>query len=520
MFQPVEAKPDLIAQEHDVLRMWAERRTFARLRAQNAEGERWSFLDGPITANNPMGVHHAWGRTYKDVFQRFRAMLGHAQRWQNGFDCQGLWVEVNVERDLGFTNKHDIEEFGIAEFVSLCKQRVLTFAARQTEQSIRLGMWMDWNDPDELRRLRDLLASDPGQTVTVQGPDGALTDTVEMIVGRLGMPEIGGSYFTFSNENNDLIWGFLAECHRRGWLYKGHDSMPWCPRCGTGLSQMEMNEGYADREDPGLTLRFPLLDRPGEALLLWTTTPWTLAANVAAAVGPKLRYVRIRQGGDEFWVGRGTLRQAVVGPFEVLEERPGSDLVGWRYSGPFDELPAVRDAFAKGTRDEPGQPYEHRVVAWDEVGEEEGTGIVHIAPGCGAEDYQLGKALGLPVVGPIDEEGLYYDGFGWLSRLEAPNVAERIVDDLERRGLFYHLEPYTHRYPHCWRCGTPLLFRLVDEWFIDMGPVYDQPRETLSPEQFDASLRYQISGRSCRSGRSRAGMSSRATHRTGRTWTQ
>ena len=492
MFQPVEAKPDLIAQEHDVLRMWAERRTFARLRAQNAEGERWSFLDGPITANNPMGVHHAWGRTYKDVFQRFRAMLGHAQRWQNGFDCQGLWVEVNVERDLGFTNKHDIEEFGIAEFVSLCKQRVLTFAARQTEQSIRLGMWMDWNDPDELRRLRDLLASDPGQTVTVQGPDGALTDTVEMIVGRLGMPEIGGSYFTFSNENNDLIWGFLAECHRRGWLYKGHDSMPWCPRCGTGLSQMEMNEGYADREDPGLTLRFPLLDRPGEALLLWTTTPWTLAANVAAAVGPKLRYVRIRQGGDEFWVGRGTLRQAVVGPFEVLEERPGSDLVGWRYSGPFDELPAVRDAFAKGTRDEPGQPYEHRVVAWDEVGEEEGTGIVHIAPGCGAEDYQLGKALGLPVVGPIDEEGLYYDGFGWLSRLEAPNVAERIVDDLERRGLFYHLEPYTHRYPHCWRCGTPLLFRLVDEWFIDMGPVYDQPRETLSPEQFDASLRYQI----------------------------
>jgi len=492
MFQPVEAKPDLIAQEHDVLRMWAERRTFARLRAQNAEGERWSFLDGPITANNPMGVHHAWGRTYKDVFQRFRAMLGHAQRWQNGFDCQGLWVEVNVERDLGFTNKHDIEEFGIAEFVSLCKQRVLTFAARQTEQSIRLGMWMDWNDPDELRRLRDLLASDPGQTVTVQGPDGALTDTVEMIVGRLGMPEIGGSYFTFSNENNDLIWGFLAECHRRGWLYKGHDSMPWCPRCGTGLSQMEMNEGYADREDPGLTLRFPLLDRPGEALLLWTTTPWTLAANVAAAVRPKLRYVRIRQGGDEFWVGRGTLRQAVVGPFEVLEERPGSDLVGWRYSGPFDELPAVRDAFAKGTRDEPGQPYEHRVVAWDEVGEEEGTGIVHIAPGCGAEDYQLGKALGLPVVGPIDEEGLYYDGFGWLSRLEAPNVAERIVDDLERRGLFYHLEPYTHRYPHCWRCGTPLLFRLVDEWFIDMGPVYDQPRETLSPEQFDASLRYQI----------------------------
>ena len=158
---PVNSKPDLVAQEHEILRQWAERRTFARLRAQNAGGPRWSFLDGPITANNPMGVHHAWGRAYKDLYQRFHAMLGEDQRYQNGFDCQGLWVEVNVERDLGFTSKRDIEAYGIAEFVTLCKQRVLTYAARQTEQSIRLGMWMDWNDPDELRRLRDLLGADP-----------------------------------------------------------------------------------------------------------------------------------------------------------------------------------------------------------------------------------------------------------------------------------------------------------------------------------------------------------------------
>jgi isoleucyl-tRNA synthetase len=485
MFDPVSSKPDLVAQEHAILDLWRERRTFERLRARNAGGPRWSFLDGPITANNPMGVHHAWGRTYKDVFQRFHAMLGHDQRWQNGFDCQGLWVEVNVERDLGFTSKRDIEAHGIADFVSLCKQRVLTYAARQTEQSIRLGYWMDWNDPDELRRLRDQLAEDPARVITLDGPRGPVTDTVEMIVGRLGMPELGGSYFTFSNENNDLIWAFLAECHRRGWLYRGHDSMPWCPRCGTGLSQMEMNEGYADREDPGLTIRLPLLDRPGEALLVWTTTPWTLAANVAAAVGPELRYVRVRQGDEQLWLGKGTLRQALVGPFEVLEERPGADLVGWRYRGPFDDLPAVRDAFATAA-------YEHRVVPWDEVGEEEGTGIVHIAPGCGAEDFQLGAALGLPVIGPIDEDGRYYPGFGWLAGREAPAATEAIVDDLEQRRVFYHLEPYTHRYPHCWRCGTPLLFRLVDEWYISMGPVYDQPREALTEEQVDASLRYQI----------------------------
>jgi isoleucyl-tRNA synthetase len=485
MFRPVTAKPDLVAREHEILDLWRERRTFARLRAQNAGGPRWSFLDGPITANNPMGVHHAWGRTYKDIFQRYRAMLGHDQRWQNGFDCQGLWVEVNVERDLGFTSKRDIEAYGIDRFVTLCKQRVLAYAARQTEQSIRLGMWMDWNDPDELRRLHDLLAEDPAQPATIAGPDGPVSDSVEMLVGRLGMPDIGGSYFTFSNENNDLIWGFLAECHRRGWLYKGHDTMPWCPRCGTGLSQMEMNEGYQDREDPGLTVRFPLLDRPGEALLVWTTTPWTLTANVAAAVGPALRYVQVRQGGSVFWLGKGTLSAALQGPFEVLDERPGSDLVGWRYDGPYDDLPAVRAAFA-------ATGYEHRVVAWDEVGEDEGTGIVHIAPGCGAEDYQLGRALGLPIVAPIDEDGRYVEGFDWLTGREAPSVAEPIVDDLERRRFFYHLEPYQHRYPHCWRCNTPLLFRLVDEWFISMGPVYDQPRETLTREQVDASLRYQI----------------------------
>ncbi len=485
MFRPVNARPDFVAQEHELLREWADRRTFARLRAQNADGPRWSFLDGPITANNPMGVHHAWGRTYKDVYQRFHAMLGEAQRYQNGFDCQGLWVEVNVERDLGFTSKRDIEAFGIDRFVTLCKQRVLTYAARQTEQSIRLGMWMDWNDPAELRRLHDLLGDDASQHATIEGPGGPISDTVEMLVGRLGTPDVGGSYFTFSNENNDLIWGFLAECHRRGWLYRGHDTMPWCPRCGTGLSQMELNEGYQDREDPGLTVRFPLVDRPGEALLVWTTTPWTLAANVAAAVGPALTYVKVRQGGELFWVGKGALKQAVRGPFEVVEELPGSALEGWRYTGPFDDLPTIRDAFA-------GAGYEHRVISWSEVGEEEGTGIVHIAPGCGAEDYGLGASLGLPIVGPIDEDGRYYDGFGWLTGREAPAVAEAIIDDLEQRGFFYHLEPYAHRYPHCWRCGTPLLFRLVDEWYIRMGEVYDKPRSELTAAEVDASLRYQI----------------------------
>ncbi len=491
-FPSIPAQPDFPAQEGRVLAFWRDRRIFEQLRRQNAGGPTYSFLDGPITANNPMGVHHAWGRTYKDLYQRFHAMLGEDQRWQNGFDCQGLWVEVNVERELGFTSKRDIESFGIAEFVSLCKQRVLTYAAVQTEQSIRLGMWMDWNDPAELRRLRDLLRDDPGRVITVEGPHGPVTDTVEMIVGRLGMPEMGGSYFTFSNENNDLIWGFLAECHRRGWLYKGLDAMPWCARCGTGMSQMEMNEGYADREDPGLTFRLPLVERPGEYLLVWTTTPWTVTSNVAAAVGPGLAYVRVQQGDAMYWLGKGTLKSALRGSFRVLEERSGADLVGWTYRGPFDHLPAVRDAFAEG-RDGAGEAgYVHRVVPWDEVGEDEGTGIVHIAPGCGAEDFGLARAEALPIVAPLDDSGHYLAAFGELAGLDAMNVAPRIVEHLEATGFFYHLEPYQHRYPHCWRCGTALIFRVVDEWYISMGEVYDAPREQLTAEQKARSLRYQI----------------------------
>ncbi|WP_343392843.1 class I tRNA ligase family protein [Candidatus Amarobacter glycogenicus] len=239
-------------------------------------------------------VHHAWGRTYKDLYQRFHAMQGYNQRWQNGFDCQGLWVEVNVEKELGFKNKRDIEAFGLAEFVKLCKMRVLEFSAVQTDQSIRLGYWMDWNDPVELRRLRSLLSEDAEQPVTIQGANGPVTGTVEQVVGRLGMPDVGGSYYTFSDENNYMIWSFLKKCHDQGWLYKGTDVMPWCHRCGTGISQHEIvTDGYKEVTHESVYLKFPLVGREKEALLVWTTTPWTLTSNVAAAVGA---HIDLRQG--------------------------------------------------------------------------------------------------------------------------------------------------------------------------------------------------------------------------------
>ena len=417
MFDKVTPEPGLVAGEHETLKFWETAEVFEKLRAQNAGKAKWSFLDGPITANNPMGVHHAWGRTYKDAFQRYFAMNGYDQRWQNGFDCQGLWVEVQTERDLGFKSKRDIEEYGLENFINKCKERVLKFVDMITQQSIRLGMWMDWPN----------------------------------------------SYLTMSEENNYSIWGFLKKCHERGFIYKGLDSMPWCPRCGTGISEQERKDGYRQVEDEAVYVRFPLRGREREYLLVWTTTPWTLAANVAAAVNPDLRYSKVLQGGDTYYLARGRLdvlnsERKARGEPEVTGEVSGAEMIGWTYDGPFDELEAVAPAVSV-----------HQTIEWDEVSETSGTGIVHIAPGCGKEDFALGKEHDFPVIAPIDESGIYCAGFGPLSGKSALDVAPDVYDSLKAKGLFYKSEKYLHDYPHCWRCDTPLLFRAVDEWYINMS---------------------------------------------------
>ncbi|HEY8599880.1 MAG TPA: isoleucine--tRNA ligase [Thermomicrobiales bacterium] len=413
-FAEVSNKPDFAAQERATLRRWAEEGTVEKyLHRNDGSSERFSFMDGPITANGLMGVHHAWGRTYKDLFQRFQTMLGKRQRYQNGFDCQGLWVEVNVEKELGLKSKRDIEKYGIGPFVERCKERVWKYADLQTKASQRLGYWMDWDH----------------------------------------------SYYTMSDENNYMIWGFLKECHERGWIYKGHDVMPWCPRCGTGLSEHEIvTEGYLDRTHTSVYVRFPLTSpgHEGEALLAWTTTPWTLTSNVAAAVHPDLTYLKVRQGDGVYYLAQGAAATALRGPYETLAEVRGKDLLDLTYSGPFDELPAEEGVI-------------HRVIAWTDVSAEEGTGIVHIAPGCGKEDFGLSKEYGLPVIAPLDESGYYVKGFDWLTGKEVGEVPLLIVADLERKGLLHRVEDYTHRYPTCWRCQTDLVFRLVDEWFISMN---------------------------------------------------
>ncbi len=483
-FKDVPSNVDFPAQERDILQWWKDNKSFEKLRAmQVGRAKKWSFIDGPITANNPMGVHHAWGRTFKDLYNRYWAMRGRELRYQQGFDCQGLWVEVEVEKEMGFKSKRDIEGFGVANFVNKCKERVLRFSAVQTQQSVRLGYWVDWNDTDQLRFLADKMIENPEEVITVEGPQGPVTDTAENIVGRLGMPELGGSYYTFSSENNYMIWRALKICHENGWLYRGADSIPWCPRCATGISQHEIvTDGYAEITHRSVTVKFPLRDKAGESLLIWTTTPWTLTSNVAAAVGPELDYVKVKMmlTDEILYLSKGTTKM-LKGKYELLAELKGKDMLGWSYDGPFDELLAQRTPGGWTELQEIIADIQvtakdaHRIIPWDEVSEEEGTGIVHIAPGAGSDDHALGKEHGLPVIAPLNDEGQFVDGFDWLTGMAVSEVPDPIFKNLEEKGVLYNVEPYTHRYPTCWRCKEELVFRLVDEWFINM----DQLRPKL-----------------------------------------
>lgn len=505
-FEKVESSVDFPALERMILKFWDANGIFEKRKALNAGKPKWSFLDGPITANNPMGVHHAWGRTYKDVYNRYFAMTGHELRYQQGFDCQGLWVEVEVEKSLNLKSKRDIEnlvpgdkEVSIDRFVQACKDRVNTFARVQTDQSIRLGYWMNWDRTD--------------------------TDWAKR-------PDDRHSYFTMSEVNNYTIWSFLKKCHHKGLINRGYDVMPWCGRCGVGISEQEMKEGYKLVEHRACFVKFPLKDREKENLLVWTTTPWTLTSNVGAAINPDLTYLKVKVKDEVYYVAKGAFKlnrmegsgggeadadegeagskgkrpwlkevpnlvtieqhfkvKAGKGEtYEVVGEVKGAELMDLEYVGPFDDLPAQNHEYgfpeevAKITKQSGRWPAKtaaqsHKVVSGGkDVTETEGTGIVHTAPGCGAIDYQWGQQNGLPPVAPIGDDGIFVEGFGPLTGKNAvdPATADAVFEQLKAKDRLFAVERYVHRYPHCWRCKTELLYRLVDEWFIDMGPQHTE----------------------------------------------
>ncbi len=433
--KPVDPQPDFIKAERELLDWWYSAGIVKKyLDRNNTADKYYSFLDGPITANNPMGVHHAWGRTYKDLWQRFKNMQGYRQRFQNGFDCQGLWVEVEVEKELGLHSKRDIENLvsgdskaSIAKFVQLCKDRVLKYAALQTEQSKRLGYFMDWDH----------------------------------------------SYFTMSEDNNYMIWKFLKKCFDNGQIYKGHDSVPWCPRCGTAISQHEMlTEDYKEVTHDSVYIRYPVEGEEDTYILVWTTTPWTLPANVVVAVDPEKDYAVVEDAGKKYYMGQAAVERMNLTSSQSIK---GSELVGKKYSSPFDHLARVKNAMGE---------YLHQVVAADTqilpISDEEGTGLVHIAPGAGVEDFKLGKKLSLPVIEVIDESADYLSDMEDFSNKNAKKHPELIIDFLKEKdagNYLFHIEKITHRYPACWRCKTELVWRVVDEWYIAMDPLREPMKE-------------------------------------------
>jgi isoleucyl-tRNA synthetase len=453
MFKSVTPQVDFPTLEKEILAKWEKTGLVDKyLHRNDSSKEKFSFLDGPITANNPMGVHHAWGRTYKDLWQRFWNMRGKRQRFQNGFDCQGLWVEVEVEKELGIRNKKDIENLvpnnkkaSIAKFVDLCKQRVLKYSKIQSKQSQRLAEFMDWDN----------------------------------------------SYYTMSDENNYMIWHFLKTCNERGWIYKGRDSVPWCPRCETAISEHEiLTENYKEVMHKAIYFALPILDRKNEFLLVWTTTPWTLPANIAVAVDKNLDYVLVNgDKGRKYWLAKG--REGLVSDPAIIEkEVKGSKLIGLKYRGMFDGLSKVK----KVAEENPDKF--HTVIATDPfimpITTTEGTGLVHTAVSAGSEDFKLGKKLGLPMIPVIEDNADYMNDLDFLSGKNAKKHPEVILDYLEaetNKGepWVFKIENYTHRYPSCWRCKTELVWKVTYEWYIAMDKPEAQASKTLREQMVDTA---------------------------------
>lgn len=403
-----EEKNFFIDLEHEILKLWEEEKYYDKLVAKNKGNKMFRFLDGPITANNPMGVHHAWGRSIKDIFIRYKSMRGYDCRRQNGFDSQGLWVEVEVEKQLGFKTKKDIEEYGMDKFTRQCVERVKHFSGIITEQSKRLGQWMDWDN----------------------------------------------SYYTNTDLNIQGIWHFLKVCDDNGWIKREYKPMPWCPRCGTSLSEHEMTGSYKLMTHNSVFFKLPL-EELNSKILVWTTTPWTLSSNVALAVNPEIDYVEVKIKSDAktLILAKNAIKYLGDDKLEVIRAFKGEELVGMHYETCFPDIPAQAGI-------------EHKVVAWEDVAADEGTGVVHIAPGCGVEDFELGERLGLPKVMPIDDMGIYLDGFGWMTGKDSHTVADEVFEHLKADDKLYKVEPHEHSYPVCWRCKSEVVFRLVPAWYI------------------------------------------------------
>ncbi|MBS1679183.1 MAG: isoleucine--tRNA ligase [Actinobacteria bacterium] len=423
-FAPVDPKQSFPDLEQSVLERWREQDLFARTLAARADAPIWSFYEGPPTANGRPGSHHVLARVFKDVYPRYRTMRGYRVPRKAGWDCHGLPVELEVEKQLGISSKGEIEEFGIAEFNRRCRESVFEYVEEWNRLTERIGYWIDLDDP----------------------------------------------YVTLEDRYIESVWWSLSQLFEQGRLYEGHKVVPYCPRDGTPLSSHEVAQGYQDVKDASIYVRFPLLGAEAEALLVWTTTPWTLPGNKAVAVNPAVTYVRARVEDETLIVARDLAERVLGEGAEILEELDGTSLIGREYQGPIFDLTDVEEG---------GFP----VIAGDYVTTEDGTGLVHIAPPFGEDDYAVAAAAGIfdPTVAstlynPVRPDGTFdHRVIGFSGEfVKGSETTRRLIDRLAERGLLFREQVYEHAYPHCWRCGTPLLYYATTSWYIGTSAVRDE----------------------------------------------
>ena len=422
-FQPLPVPADLPALEREVLARWQAAGIFERSLKQTAGGPAWIFYEGPPTANGMPGVHHVEARTFKDLFPRFKTMQGFHVPRKAGWDCHGLPVEVAVEKELGFTGKRDIEAYGVAEFNARCRESVLRHVDAWLEMSRRMGYWADTEH----------------------------------------------AYRTMDPSYIESVWWSLKVVYDAGLLVRDFRISPYCPRCGTPLSDAELGQPdvYRSVSDPAITVRFPLRAVPegvpaelqGADLLVWTTTPWTLVANTAVAVHPEATYVVARRNGDSVVVADDLFARVLGDGWHVAARFSGKALIGASYHRPFG-LIEIPDA--------------HIVVPGSFVTTEDGTGLVHLAPAFGADDMETSRAHGLPVVNPVRPDGRFEDDVPLVGGMFFKDADRRLIEDLDDRGLLFARHSYEHSYPHCWRCGTLLLYYALPSWYIKTTAIKDK----------------------------------------------
>jgi isoleucyl-tRNA synthetase len=413
-FGPVDPHLDLVELENGVLSGWREHDVFAESLRRRAGAPEWVFYEGPPTANGKPGIHHVWARLFKDLYPRFHTMRGKYVPRRAGWDCHGLPVEVEVEKELGFAGKPEIEDFGIEAFNQRCRESVQRYVEDWSALTSRIGMWLDMSD----------------------------------------------AYWTMSNEFIESVWWVYRQMWDKDQLYEGHKVVPYCGRCGTALSSHELGQpdAYRDVTEDSVYVRFPVLERDFD-LVVWTTTPWTLVSNVAAAVGPEVEYVRVRSpepGGRDLVLARTRVADVLGDAAEVLGPVPIDELVGLHYERPFDWLtPEETDAVADAWK----------VVAADFVTIDDGSGIVHLAPAFGEIDREVAEAEHLPMLNPVNAAARFDDTVPSVSGQFVKDADPDLIEALRASGRLVRVEPYTHSYPHCWRCGTPLIYWAKPTWF-------------------------------------------------------